>query len=318
MIMVGTYVSIVRYNVINNNDIRWGKMMKKKIYQVDAFTSVPYAGNPAGVVPDASGLTEKQMLRIAKEMKLSETAFVLPGGEGYDLEVRFFTPTEEVDLCGHATIATFSLLKALNRFPKDQKELIQKTKAGNLAIKYMDGDIVAMKQAEPVHVDKKLSLESLCDAMAIHPSNMGVKLLMDKAEIWSTGLEDIILPIKSLDALKALTPNMDKLAAYCKTLDVIGVHAFAIDESNTIWCRNFAPACGIPEESATGTSNGALGACLYTKGYHKEGVLSFESHQGDWMDSPSRIHVEVSQSDSIEVWVGGKAVVVLEGEILVI
>lgn len=293
-------------------------MMKKKIYQVDAFTSVPYAGNPAGVVPDARGLTEKQMLRIAKEMKLSETAFVFPGGYGYDVEVRFFTSTEEVNLCGHATIATFSLLKELGYFPKQKTELIQKTKAGNLAIKYMADDLVMMRQTEPVHVSKSLSQEILCDAMVIHPSDMGIKLVMEKAEIWSTGLEDIILPMKSLDDLKALSPNMNKLAAYSKELNVIGVHAFTIDDNNTIWCRNFAPACGIPEESATGTSNGALGACLYTKGYHKDGKLSFKAHQGDWMDSPSRIHVEVSKADTLEVWVGGKAVEVLEGEILVI
>ena len=291
--------------------------MKKKIYQVDAFTSEPYAGNPAGVVPDASGLSDEQMLRIAREMKLSETAFVFPGGEDFDVEVRFFTPTEEVDLCGHATIATFSVLRAVGRFPQEKTDLVQKTKAGKLAIKYLDEGAVVMRQADPVTSDKALSIERICEVMNIGPSEIGIQSIMEKPEIWSTGLEDILLPMPSIEALKNLSPNMEKLSTYSKELDVIGLHAFAMDENQNIWCRNFAPACGIPEESATGTSNGALGACLYTKGFHKEGILAFESHQGDWMDSPSRIQVEISKNDNIEVWVGGKAAIVLEGEIVV-
>ncbi|MBN2897250.1 MAG: PhzF family phenazine biosynthesis protein [Clostridia bacterium] len=290
--------------------------MKKKIYQVDAFTSEPFQGNPAGVVTDATGLTEREMLLIAREMKLSETAFVFPGGEGYDFEVRFFTPTEEVDLCGHATIATFSLLKALKLIPKDKHQLIQKTKAGLLEIKFVD-DAVIMRQATPMHVSKEIEMAVFCEAMAMDAGVIGVKNLMGQPEIWSTGLADVMLPVASVEVLKSLAPDMNKLADLSRELDVSGVHAFTIDEHNQIWCRNFAPACGIPEESATGTSNGALGACLHAKGYQVDGVLAFESYQGDWMDSPSRIHVEVKGEDGPEVWVGGKAAVVLEGEIRV-
>ena len=85
--------------------------MKKVIYQVNAFADVPFGGNPAGVLPNSIGLNHSDMLKIAKQMNLSETAFVFPMQDDLvDYEVRFFTPTQEVDLCGHATIASFFCL----------------------------------------------------------------------------------------------------------------------------------------------------------------------------------------------------------------
>jgi trans-2,3-dihydro-3-hydroxyanthranilate isomerase len=110
---------------------------------------------------------------------------------------------------------------------------------------------------------------------------------------------------------------MDGLSEFSKSLDIIGVHAFAIDDNGNIWCRNFAPACGIPEESATGTSNGALGAYLSAKRIHDSKNLTFTVRQGDWMGRPSRIFVQTLKTNSTEVWVGGEAVIVLEGEILI-
>ncbi|MBC8587794.1 PhzF family phenazine biosynthesis protein [Paratissierella segnis] len=287
--------------------------MKRKIFQVDAFTSKPYCGNPAGVVIDAVGLTDEQMMLIAKEMKLSETAFVFPGSTGYDFEVRFFTPTEEVDLCGHATIATFSLLKELGIINKE--EVIQKTKAGLLNIKFLGNGMVIMQQAPPLIIAREIMLDELCKIMGIRNTDVGISELMLLPEIWSTGLKDILLPVKSIDVLKGMSPSMDELIDYSRKMDVSGAHVFTIGEENTIWCRNFAPLCGIPEESATGTSNGALGACLYNKGWHE--ALSFTSHQGYWLGSPSQIFVQVQNGSNPEVWVGGKAVTVLDGEIVI-
>lgn len=291
--------------------------MKKDIYQLDAFTTTPYCGNPAAVVPNATGLGEKEMLKIAKEMNLSETAFVFPGGEGYDFEVRFFTPSEEVDLCGHATIATFSLLKSLRLIDPDCTKLIQKTKAGHLQVEFLDDGIVLMRQTEPVNVHKELSLAKLTTAIGLDPKDVGIDHLMSTPEIWSTGLNDLILPVNSINSLRALSPNMNKLSDLSNKLDVVGVHAFAFDEDKNVWCRNFAPAFGIPEESATGTSNGALGACLHSKGYHTNGKLKFTAYQGYWMGRPSQIYVQIHGKDKPEVFVGGKAVITLEGRIII-
>lgn len=289
--------------------------MIKNIYKVDAFAEAVGGGNPAGVMPDANGLSSEQMQAIAKKMDLSETAFVLNGGEGYDFEVRFFTPTEEVDLCGHATIATFSVLDTIGMIDKEKTQLIQKTKAGLLEIQLANDGGILMRQASPINISKTIPYERLYRAMDINVEKVGIKDVMSEPEIWSTGLADILLPVSGLDALKNMSPNMAELTKISNELDVIGVHAYTIDEDNQIWCRNFAPACGIDEESATGTSNGALGAYLHLNPYKDQVKVTFTSNQGDWMESPSRINVTTLKSESLEVWVGGKAIISEKGKL---
>jgi len=107
--------------------------MEIKIKQVDAFTSIPFGGNPAGVVTDASGLSDELKQKIAREMNLSETAFVSPSKIA-DFKVQFFTPRFEVDLCGHATIGTFSALYEEGKLPVDKNIFYQETKAGVLPV----------------------------------------------------------------------------------------------------------------------------------------------------------------------------------------
>ncbi len=289
--------------------------MKGKIYQVDAFTETPYGGNPAGVFIDTYGLSDKQMQVIAKEMNLSETAFVYRGDDLSDFEVRFFTPIEEVDLCGHATIAVFSLLKELKIVSRDKKEVIQKTRAGYLKIKYLEDNSILMEQKDPIASELSIEVGEILEAMNVSKESLGVEGIMSKPEIWSTGLFDILLPIKSVKVLKEIDPNMIKLSKLSKKLDVTGVHGFTVDEDENIWCRNFAPAVGIDEEAATGTSNGALGACLYSKGWKKDKYLV---KQGQWMGRESKILAKIEEKDGkLNVWVGGRAVTVLSGEIVI-
>ncbi len=283
---------------------------------MDAFTDKPYTGNPAGVVVDADGLNEQQMQKIATELNLSETAFVFfHHDEQYDVEVRFFTPTEEVDLCGHATIATFYLLRELDLLDVQKNEFIQKTKAGYLEVCFED-DKVIMRQDTPRQIDKKLELAELAKVMNISLDDIGSEIMIHNhqllPEIWTTGLKDILMPVKSAQALRNMSPNMEKLSKFSKELDVVGVHAFFLDEDKVI-CRNFAPAYGIPEEAATGTSNGALGGYLADKGY-KDGAFSLTAYQGDGMDRPSRIFVKIN-SNPTQVWVGGRAVQIMSGQI---
>lgn len=290
--------------------------MKLKIYQVDAFTDQPYGGNPAGVVPEGSGLTAQQMQKIAMEMNLSETAFLLPGGEDYDFEVRFFTPMEEVDLCGHATIATFHLLRELGRIPEGKTKLVQKTLAGKLEIHLQPEGSVLMRQAQPRQIKTYKDVAELAAVMGTAVEDVTLPGVLACPESWSTGLPDILMPVRSVSLLRAMRPDMERLSTYSKAEAVTGVHAFSLDEAGQVWCRNFAPACGILEEAATGTSNGALGACLHHQGWKAENPLAFTAHQGDWMGRPSRIAVSITGGSVPEVWVGGRAVTVLAGEIL--
>ena len=298
--------------------------MKKIIYQVDAFSDVPFGGNPAGVVPNAMGLNDNQMLNIAKEMNLSETAFIFPMKDGMaDYEVRFFTPTQEVDLCGHATIASFFALASKGIITGTNNVVIikQKTKAGILPVElyFKDSkiDSVMMTQAKPKFVFNVENTSELAQIMGISVNDIGIEGYSLIPEAVSTGLTDIMLPVKSLSALKSINPNFAKLTEYSNNLDIIGVHAFTLEteeEASTLACRNFGPAAGIDEEAATGTSNGALGAYLT-----KNDVLKFQDNititceQGYYMNRPSKIIVRLEGSkDDLTVKVGGKAIIVME------
>lgn len=294
------------------------------IYQVDSFTSTPFCGNPAGVVPDANGLDEKQMQKIAREMALSETAFVFDGVENeYDYEVRFFTPTSEVDLCGHATIATFYLLAKLKIIEKTDDVLFlkQKTKAGILDIEIRfendEPKYVLMEQAEPEELWTIKDVEVFSEIAGVEVENIGIDTLFTEAKVYSTGLPDVILPVKNLEELKKMEPNMKRLAEFSRLNSMAGLHAFTIDEGE-IYVRNFAPAYEIDEESATGTANGALISYLYDHNYFKDekkGKILVK--QGDFMNRPSRIYALISENEKgIKVKVGGSAVVVLKGKMI--
>lgn len=294
------------------------------IYQVDSFTGVPFSGNPAGVVPNANGLNEEQMQKIAREMALSETAFVFDGVENeYDYEVRFFTPTSEVDLCGHATIATFYLLAKLKDIENSDEIVIlkQKTKAGILEIEIRfennEPKYVLMEQAEPEELYTINDIDSFSKIAGVKVEDIGVDNSFNEAKVYSTGLPDVILPIKNLEELKRMEPNMKKLAEFSRCNSMAGLHAFTINEGQ-IYVRNFAPAYDIDEESATGTANGALISYLYDNNYfggEKNGEILVK--QGDFMGRPSRIYALISESKKgKKVKVGGSAIVVLKGKMI--
>lgn len=295
--------------------------MEVIIYQADAFTDKPFSGNPAGVVPDARGLSDEHMQKIATEMNLSETAFVLPY-EDNKFEVRFFTPECEVDLCGHATIAAFYTLAHkgyINGLDDGVTKVYQKTKAGELAVDiyYLNGQVdkIMMYQGKPKSITTIEDYKVICECLNINANDIGLKGFEIMPEVVSTGLPDIILPLKDRKLLDNLTINYDLLSAYSKEMGVSGIHVFAIDcdrDHIDIWCRNFAPAVGINEESATGTANGALTYYLTKNNILKDVKLSVK--QGQSLGRPSLIHCEIeSINQDYIVKVGGKATIVLEG-----
>lgn len=298
--------------------------MKKVIYQVDAFSDVPFGGNPAGVVPNAVELDDIQMLNIAREMNLSETAFIFPSEDNTaDYEVKFFTPTQEVDLCGHATIATFFSLasKGVITGTNEVKIIKQKTKAGILPVElyFKDNEIqsVMMTQSKPKFVFDVENISELAEIMGINVNDIGIEGFNLIPEAVSTGLTDIMLPVKNLSALKAISPNYARLTEYSNNLNIIGVHAFTLEteeEASTLACRNFGPAAGIDEEAATGTSNGALGAYLVKNDVLKiQDNITIICEQGYYMNRPSKIIVRLEGTkDDLTVKVGGTAVIVME------
>lgn len=282
-----------------------------RYYIVDAFTSEAFGGNPAGVVllgKDAEFPSDELMRKVAAEFRYSETAFVQQNGPA-EFTVRYFTPASEVDLCGHATIATFGVLFH-EGIVGDGFSCLNHTLAGDLKVNA--GSQVMMQMATPRLVDKAVDTDRLYRIMGGAPAArpaLGV-------EIISTGLPDIIMPVNTVDELNALRPDMDALAQMSRELDVVGVHAVALtaDDGFTGHVRNFGPLYGVPEESATGTANAAL-----THYLSRQGIIKSPSDcrflQGEAMNRPSV--VATSLLDDGSIWVGGSSCIIAMGELLV-
>ena len=278
-----------------------------KYFIVDAFTTQPFGGNTAGVVLlDDTFPRDEFMQQVAAEFRYSETAFVLQNGDT-EFTVRYFTPRGEVDLCGHATVATFGTLYKLGLVANDSM-CINHTLAGNLQVRV--GDKVMMEMAEPQVIDATVDVKQLHSIMGVKNSHIDLPVM-----VVSTGLPDIMMPVSSVDELNTLVPDMDALAKISDKLGVTGVHAFAIgDDDYTAHVRNFGPLYGIPEESATGTANGAL--TLYL---HHNGIIQAPAEcrflQGEAMQRPSVVATSLLEDGAI--WVGGDSAIVAIGELII-
>ena len=293
------------------------KFYPDKAYIVNAFTKNNAGGNKAGVVIDCQHLTPEKMFKIASHLDLSETAFITRSANNlYDYEVRFFTPTTEVDLCGHATIATFYTLGKLGLLDNSKEKLLlkQKTLAGilDIEVNFIDGNIssILMTQTMPQFLSYIENTSDLCSILGISPLDACISGMEVKPMIVSTGLKDIIFPVNSLTTLKKIKPDFEKLKAYTDNLNIVGLHAFTLEtenEDSSVATRNFGPSVGIDEESATGTSNGAL--CAYIMKHNLmdfSTTLQLSCEQGYYMNNPSEILCQgFISKNSISIKVGG-------------
>lgn len=317
----------------------------------DAFTGELFGGNPAGVVliPDGQDFPPAERMRqTAAELRYSETAFVKQLDAAH-FETRYFTPANEVDLCGHATVASFYCLAAAGRIG-NPVNCINHTLAGDITVS-VNGDAVFMDMAPPKyigHLSTPFDLDRLYETMG---SEWDASMGLDP-ELISTGLPDIMMPVPTREELAALQPDMELLTKLTKDFSVTGVHAFTLDTGAsktepkketdagktivsayaqgglsaqdgiaenipvTAYARNFAPLYGIPEEAATGTSNGALTYYLYL---HRLLPPQAKARiiQGEAMGRPSEILTQIDATDTnnIRIRVGGKACILAEGEI---
>ena len=276
-----------------------------KYYIVDAFTDKPFGGNPAGVVVLEEDTFPKEalMLNIAGELRYSETAFVRRHSE-QEFTVRYFTPKAEVELCGHATIALFSLLHGKG-LASDW--CLCHTKAGDLHVQV--GKQVMMQMAKPRIVAAIDETEAIYRALGVD----GYQPIMPVQKVYS-GLTDIMVSIADVDTLQSLQPDMEAVKEITRCNEAVSIHAFAFgDDGYTAHVRDFAPLYGVPEESATGTANAALTYYLQQCGHlGAEAQCSFI--QGEAMGRPSVVATCI-QADG-NIFVGGTATVVAEGILL--
>lgn len=273
-----------------------------RVYTIDSFakSGEETTGNPAGFVFNDI-LTEQEMRAVAAEIGFSETAFVtdcreIQPKEKADFKVRFFTPNEEVDLCGHATIGLFSGLYQLGLIPSG--EWTQETKAGVLRVRISEDGKVLMEQAAP-QMTEIVSAQHIAASIGLKEEEIHPEL---PCQIVSTGLMDLLIPVVSVEALEHIQPDDEAISAISTALNITGYHVFALTGEDRARCRNFAPLYAIPEEAATGTSNGALTA--YLAHYLKQSK-AFTFIQGVEMGNPSEISGFIDEAGCI--WVGGTA-----------
>jgi PhzF family phenazine biosynthesis protein len=264
-----------------------------EVVLVNSFTVNGKGGNPAGVVLNADQLSDAQKLKIAQAVGYSETAFVSSDDEA-DYEVSFFTTTGEVDFCGHATLATFSTMFQKDLLTADS--YVQRTKVGILSVIIKSNGKVVMDQQLPQKIGC-FSYQEISNVIGIESCILESTKL--PIEVISTGLPDVIIPVPN-GYLDIIEPDDELIADFCEKHKVVGFHIFELcdlESKLTASCRNFAPLFGISEESATGSSSGAL-ACYLSE--HLTLGCHYIFEQGRAMNCTSLITASV-ESDSLKI-----------------
>ncbi|MBT2757468.1 PhzF family phenazine biosynthesis protein [Mesobacillus foraminis] len=291
------------------------------VYHYDAFSREPYMGNPAGVVLNGDDLTDAEMQEIAFKVGFNETAFPVKSDVA-DLRIRFFTPGHEMNLCGHATMATVYALKSKGLLG-EKTELTIETNAGILPISIntaVDGEIlITMKQAPPEFKEYTGSKEDLANSIGLKESDFHAELPILYG---STGTWTLLVPIKQLDAFQKMKPNNKQFPEILKEMPNSSVHPFCLetyDPNADMHARHFSsPYSGTIEDAVTGTASGVMGA-FYAKYINNNfiGHLNLIVEQGQEIEKDGRVSVQVSKiSESVDIQIIGNAVYVKEFEIL--
>lgn len=290
---------------------------------IDAFTAAPYQGNPCAVVLDAELLDERAMQTIAREMNLSETAFVSRSDRA-DFAARFFTPAEEIPLAGHPTLAVVRALLETGRIRHAGRatEVRLELKDGPITVRIeTDRTGAAGDQVQITMRQRKPRFQRIYDsAEALAAFGLAATDVLEGLPVQtvSTGTPQLMIPLRDHAALRRAAVHLPGYVALRESGDFFSPHLFCL-EGATPEGRTFARHFGLPpdtpEDPFTGSATGGMAAYLWHHGVLEEPVLVAE--QGHWMGRPGRAKVEVEgPRDDVEaVLVSGAAVTVLRGEI---
>ncbi len=277
--------------------------MQANIQLVKSFTQDKEFGSPTGIILDAENLSEQQMQSLATELNFAESAFVLPS-DNADFRLRFFAPNHEVDLCGHATIASFHTLMEQGRIALGDAEsvkLVQETRAGTLnATCHKDG-LVVMEQKQPTFGEIEENHDRIASLLGIAATDF----LDLPLQVVSTGTPKLLIPVKSLEALRAITQDIEGIKEYCRTTSARGFYPFTMESpiaDTDFYARQFNPLDDENEDPITGVAAGALGC--YAKEYGLFDKQQFTVAQGYDLGMGGNMSVDVSNG----VHVGGYAV----------
>jgi trans-2,3-dihydro-3-hydroxyanthranilate isomerase len=328
-------------------------MSQYRFIQLDVFTDNAFTGNPLAVFPEAEGITDERMQQIAREMNLSETVFVLTPNDGLKVEptktaadeigskpnvlrrLRIFTPTREIPFAGHPIVGTWNGLAREGVVPLPDGGTGWQRVYHEVGIGVLPVDI-EFKNGEPVQVvmtqgqfkildelDESHEQAELARALGLAREDLDESLPIQTV---TTGLPSMAVPVRSLADLRDCKINTTLLGDIYTRHGATGCLAFTretieVGESRA-HARFFAPADNIPEDPATGSACGALGAYLIHHGAlslePKDGRFHFVIEQGDFIHRPSRIRLNVKGKPGAveDVKVGGPSVLVAKGEVV--
>ncbi len=291
--------------------------MNHRFHTLDVFTVTRFQGNPLAVITDGDGLSNDQMMAIAREMNLSETVFVQkPTDDRALARLRIFTTKEELKLAGHPVIGTWFLLAELGVVPAQEGgvHILQQTGAGILPveIRFKDGrpQRVTMTQKQASFKPSRLKKQKLAEALGLKAGDLSAEL---EPEFVSTGIYNLMVPLRNRAALTKIQMNMVELARMFGRQGAVA-YCFALGNGNSAFARGMMP-WELYEDAATGSAAGSLGAYLVKHGRLGAGQ-TLTIAQGVEMGRPSKIEVEVSRSGKkLTPRVSGAAVKVFEGVI---
>ncbi|MEO6186553.1 MAG: PhzF family phenazine biosynthesis isomerase [Steroidobacteraceae bacterium] len=290
-----------------------------RIFQVDAFTSTQFAGNPASVVLDADGLTESQMRSLARELNKGDTAFVLrPTADDHDIGVRFFSPLKEMPFVGHATLAAHAVLARQSPRPLRR----QKGSTGIVEVQTLPiGAGFSIRQPAPA-IGRTLTTVELAQVLPLLGLSTEQLDASCPARIAGTASTRLLLGVRDAAALDAIQPRLTALSALSSQLGAHGYFVFC--RTARAGCdteaRMFCPALGIDEDPVSGNAHAMLGVYLIEQGLlnARGAVARFIGAQGMQMGRPGRVAVEVEvdgTGKASAASIAGQAVVVFESEI---
>jgi len=293
-------------------------MKKLRFSIVDVFAEARYSGNQLAVFHDAGRLPEAEMQQIAKEMNYSETTFIVSDkmkDNGY--RVRIFTPEREVTFAGHPVIGTaYVIQREVVRKPVKKVKINLNTGQVPVAIKYNgdDPDKVWMKQQEPVFGDT-FDIKEVAEVLNLGPGAIDERFPVQDV---STGFPFIIVPLKTLNDVRAARIDRDKYYGLIKGISAKAIFIFSpetYETGNDLNARMFADYYGISEDPATGSANGCLAGYLAKYRYFGDEKVNVRVEQGYEIGRPSLLYLRAENADGhIEVHVGGRVVMIAKGE----
>jgi PhzF family phenazine biosynthesis protein len=295
-----------------------------RIFQVDAFTTERFTGNPAGVVLDADALTDAEMLAIARELNNADTAFVLkPDAADHELRVRFFTPRTEASFVGHATVATHFVLSRDAAVGGKPGRIRQRQKSGIVDIEVRGEGAtrrIAVRQPAPPLGRQLNDRERLAvlDALALSTGDIDTRCPL---RIVGGAGTRLLIGVRSTEQLKLLKPDFSRLTTLSAQLGAAGFFVFTLSHAMAgclTESRMFCPALGIPEDPVSGNAHGLLGAYLAEQGLlpQSSAIAQFTGAQGHHLHRAGRVDVELEfvEGKLDGVWIVGQAVSIFETE----